>query len=509
VSLRVFISSTSQDLADYRQAAVNVCNELKLIPIAMEFFSAMGAGATEGSKQKIDESTLYIGIFAHRYGYIEEGYDRSVTEVEFDYADERGLDRLCFLVDPSYPWPPDAIDYTQLEALNRFKQKINTTLIRSQFTTVDDFRAKLMSGLVGWQQRNPDKFQLESRDEVREPIERVPPLPSLLVGREDDVRRLKTRLGVADEARRKAVTVVRGWPGVGKTTLVTALAHDPEVVQAFPDSVLWASIGENADPLQELKAWAHTLGADLSNARTLEDAMSQVRALLHNQQALLIVDDVWGTDAALPFLIGGADCASLITTRFADVAREIADIPDDVYVLDRLSDDRGVELLAQLTPTVVGRFPEECRKLVSDLEGLPLALRVAGRLLENEASAGFDVKELFESFSNEATLVREKAPEDRFDPRTGTTPTIQLLLEKSTDRLDSETREYFTYLGAFAPRPATFDLEAMQAVWAVDNAKPIVHKLVDRGLLEPIPSLGRFWMHAILVQHATILLESI
>ena len=48
----------------------------------------------------------------------------------------------------------------------------------------------------------------------------------------------------------------------------------------------------------------------------------------------------------------------------------------------------------------------------------------------------------------------------------------------------------------------------MKAVWQVDNVKPIVHKLVDRGLLEPIPSLGRFWMHAILVRHATVMLEN-
>src|SRR5262245_17022664 len=136
MSLRVFISSTSQDLADYRQAANDVCNELQLVPIAMEFFSAMGSGATDGSKRKIDESDLYIGIFAHRYGYIEDGYDKSVTEIEFDYAGERGLDRLCFLVKPDYPWPPEAIDFKQYDALNRFKEKINTSLIRAEFTTV-------------------------------------------------------------------------------------------------------------------------------------------------------------------------------------------------------------------------------------------------------------------------------------------------------------------------------------------------------------------------------------
>src|SRR5258708_1252027 len=163
MSVNVFISSTSRDLADYRQAAINVCNELKFVPIAMEFFSAMGVGATEGSKQKLRESDLYIGILAHRYGYVEEGYDRAVTEIEFDYAGELSLDRLCFLVESSYPWPPDAIDYKQLDALNHFRIKINSSLIRAEFTTVDDFKAKVMSALVNWQMRNPDKMGLPDR----------------------------------------------------------------------------------------------------------------------------------------------------------------------------------------------------------------------------------------------------------------------------------------------------------------------------------------------------------
>ena len=75
----------------------------------MEFFNAMGPGATEGSKQRIMQSDVYVGIFAYRYGYVEEGYAESVTEIEFQFAGERDIDRLCFLVDPAYPWPVDAI----------------------------------------------------------------------------------------------------------------------------------------------------------------------------------------------------------------------------------------------------------------------------------------------------------------------------------------------------------------------------------------------------------------
>lgn len=101
----VFISSTGKDLTDYRQAAIEVCLRLGLTPVAMEFFEAMGIGATEGSKAKLDGADVYVGIFAHRYGYIEDGHNKSVTEIEFDYAGEKKLKRLCFLLDPKHPWP--------------------------------------------------------------------------------------------------------------------------------------------------------------------------------------------------------------------------------------------------------------------------------------------------------------------------------------------------------------------------------------------------------------------
>src|SRR5690349_2905580 len=126
--VNVFISSTGKDLADYREAAVEVCNRLRMVPIAMEFFEAMGIGATSGSKEKLNRAEVYVGIFAHRYGYIEASQQYSVTEIEYHHAGERGIERLCFLIAPDYPWPPDLIDYENYSKLKTFKEGINRTL---------------------------------------------------------------------------------------------------------------------------------------------------------------------------------------------------------------------------------------------------------------------------------------------------------------------------------------------------------------------------------------------
>jgi len=56
----------------------------------------------------------------------------------------------------------------------------------------------------------------------------APPLPGLVVGREDDLRALKTRLGIGGGGQGQGqgqalplqvLTAIRGWPGIGKTTV--------------------------------------------------------------------------------------------------------------------------------------------------------------------------------------------------------------------------------------------------------------------------------------------------
>lgn len=334
----------------------------------------------------------------------------------------------------------------------------------------------------------------------------APPKPALIIGRDGDLQVLKQRIGISSVSTHptplKVLTAVRGWPGVGKTTLAAALAHDPELSARFPDGVLWASLGQRPNLFGELAAWGRALGiSDLNQARTIEEAANLLRGLLRTKRYLLIVDDVWQAEHVMPFNVGGSGCALLVTTRLPEVARAIAPTPEDVYVLGVLNETDALTLLRALAPAVVAENEAASRELVNDLEGLPLAIQVAGRLLHAEASYGFGVAQLLADIRAGAKLIEAQAPADRAELANETTPTVAALLKKSTDLLDPHTLDCFAYLGAFAPKPATFDAEAMKAVWEVDDPKPIIRKLVDRGLLEP-SSQGRFWMHAILVSHA-------
>lgn len=507
---KVFLSSTGQDLSDYRNAGIEVCNRLGLVPIVMEFFESMGSGATEGSLSKLDESDVYVGIFAHRYGYVEDGYDKSVTELEFERAAERGIDQLCFLVDPTYPWPPDLIDYENMQALRDLKNRIGRSLIRMEFTTVDDFKMKLMQSIVEWLQRKQSPKHLKSPPYLENWITALPPRPPLVIGREDAMYDMKRRLGIASGNKRMQLTIVRGWPGVGKTTLVSALVNSEEVKKHFCDGVLWAALGQENNAVAHLADWGRQLG-DLyvGNTLSLTEIITKLSRVLRKKQMLLVVDDVWNQDAAVPFKrVAGPECALIITTRFQDIARQLSTVPkDDVYVLDILVNDKALELLKRVAPQTVKLYPHEALKLVQNLEGLPLAIRVAGRLLESEINLGIDIRPFMQELCYSHRLLLEKAPDDRFDPVNGTTPTVDLLFKASTDSLDSRNRERFALLGVFAPKPATFDIKAMKSIWLVDDPIPTVRILVDRGLLELRLVDGRYWLHALLAMHASYLLD--
>lgn len=305
----------------------------------------------------------------------------------------------------------------------------------------------------------------------------------------------------------RKVTVIRGWPGQGKTTLAASLAWDESIVTSFPGGVLWTPLGQIPEPagdelLDRLRNWGLALGDNLDGVRDVTAASGRLSALLRSrgERTLLIVDDVWEAEHIGVFRIGGDACPLLLTTRIPCVADAF---PRDVYLLANLGVEESLELLEDLAPDVVERHRPQCRRLVEDLECLPLSLHVAGKLLHAEARRhdGLGVESLIEDLREGKRILEDRPPASMFELLNQTTLTVAALLEKSVRLLDGPTREHFALLGVFAPKPATFDLAGMAAVWDVPDARGAANILIDRGLLEPVGS-GRYQMHALLVTHA-------
>src|SRR5262245_7306167 len=119
----VFISSTSIDLPEYRAAVKETILSLGLFPSGMENWPVSGDDPVDRCKQMVDDAEIFVGIYAHRYGWRPDG-GKSITEMEYDWASERGIPKLCFIMDDMHPWPPDKVEVSAKAKLNAFKARV-------------------------------------------------------------------------------------------------------------------------------------------------------------------------------------------------------------------------------------------------------------------------------------------------------------------------------------------------------------------------------------------------
>lgn len=340
-----------------------------------------------------------------------------------------------------------------------------------------------------------------------------PQRPELIVGREKDIACLQEQFDHdlnSDKVAIQAISAVRGWPGVGKTTLAAEMAHLEETRQRFPEGILWTSLGQNPDVRHNLMQWMRAFGDIL--AEPLNDVNEISRRLaghLLRRRMLLIIDDVWRAEDGYLFLVGGSKCGMLVTTRLPSVADDLTPTLGRHYHLDLLDEEHALQLLRFLAPKVVKESPEACLDLVRTVDRLPLALQVAGRMLQSESQRGLSVTKLLKEIRGDAKLLLESpAPVGMANLLGDSTPTIAALLRKSIDTIPEELRERFILLSDLPEEPATFDVPFFSDVWEITDAEAAstLRSLADRGLME-LAAQDRYKIHAILVLLARSLCE--
>jgi WD40 repeat protein len=211
----------------------------------------------------------------------------------------------------------------------------------------------------------------------------VPALPMNYVERASELRALRDALITDGEGRHIALTALRGMGGIGKTILAQALCHDPVVQQAFPDGIVWLTIGRESitDTLTQLCEAGKALGDDLAHYENQTAAQNRFRSILRNQAALIVLDDVWNAHTVEPFLANSSRSRLLITTRDASIA---AGTGATEHIANLLSEADAHSVLARWSGVAVEKQPPEAVALIKESGRLSLAVAMIGAMLRGK-----------------------------------------------------------------------------------------------------------------------------
>lgn len=148
MSKNVFISSTFKDLEAFRKTVIEAVRQLGAVDVSMEHFGARDDRPKDECLKLIGQSDVFVGIYAHRYGYIPDGDAISILEAEYEAATSAGKPRLIYLLKDGVPWPPELIEAgVPAEKLLTFKKRLLARHIVKAFTHKDDLATSVVADL--------------------------------------------------------------------------------------------------------------------------------------------------------------------------------------------------------------------------------------------------------------------------------------------------------------------------------------------------------------------------
>ena len=141
--VRIFISSTWQDLQPEREAVERALHRLQDTSFtSMQYFGSRHDAPEQFSLLEVERCDIYVGIFAHRYG-------SGITEKEYRRARERNIPCLIYCKDDTVPVAPAYIEHDPVARarLDAFKNELQAQHIVSLFVSPDNLASQVLADL--------------------------------------------------------------------------------------------------------------------------------------------------------------------------------------------------------------------------------------------------------------------------------------------------------------------------------------------------------------------------
>jgi hypothetical protein len=154
----IYISSTCDDLKDYRQAVADVLRRFGYDVEAMEKYTARDERPKVASEGHAASCDIYVGIFSWRYGYVpseDNPEGKSITELEYLAAGHAQRPRLIFLLADDAPWPTSLRDAELNQDGGRrirdLRNRLKTEKWVSFFKSPDDLATQVVTSVFQYE----------------------------------------------------------------------------------------------------------------------------------------------------------------------------------------------------------------------------------------------------------------------------------------------------------------------------------------------------------------------
>ncbi|MBC8045551.1 MAG: DUF4062 domain-containing protein [Fimbriimonadaceae bacterium] len=372
--LRVFVSSTLQELAEERDAVKKAIQNIHLIPVMFEL-GARPHAPRDLYREYLAQSQIFVGIYWNRYGWVAPEETVSGLEDEYNLSDP--LPKLIYIKKSSGD---------REERLSELLKKIqrDDKVSYKTFSDANELSSLILNDLAILL---TERFNLTLQNNIAntKTFNSLPAAPNALIGRKKCIEHITTVL--RDESHR--LITLLGPGGIGKTRLAIESAR--VLADNFINGVAYVPLAPVKDHTLVAETICYNLGIKVSSANVLDS----LKLFLQDKNFLLVLDNfeqVIEAASIIDDLLYATPNLKIIVTSRERLSLSF----EEVYIVPALRDtfkDENAEL-QNIYPPAVELFIKRAKALqpafeintqnkniifniCHRLEGLPLAIELA------------------------------------------------------------------------------------------------------------------------------------
>ena len=473
--VRVFISSTIQELAEERKAVREAIERLHLIPVFFEA-GARPHPPRDLYRAYLEQSHIFVGIYWNRYGWVAPDMEISGLEDEFQLSGDKP--RLIYVKHSSEDREP------RLTALLGQIENSGASCYQ-KFSTAEELNQLLGNDLA---LLLSESFQLQEQEQEHSSHGKgnsIPVFQGTLFGRDTEVEAIKQLLLQPNVP----LVTLTGAGGTGKTSLGIFLAN--HLLDHFKDGVFFVPLAAITNPQSLIPTIASQIGVFDGGKQSLKETLWRY---LYDKQILLVLDNFEQILSAAPDIAELINhCKQLkilVTSRsplhirgehnYAIQPLAVPALKSEKDIQEILASPavalfirRAKEVNSQFNPDAINLavIAHICRKL----DGIPLAIELAAARTKLLTPVALLAR--MEKMLDTLTGGQQDLPERQ--------KTLRATIGWSYDLLDETCKTIFNRLSVFT---GNWTLDAADQIinWESIDLLLAFEKLIDLGLLRVV-----------------------